>query len=61
MQILVIYDAQTKQIRRLAGPMPIPIEAHVGAGESGLVCDTTIPKSVADLQLEVNAHEGVTP
>lgn len=53
MEICVIYDAETLQIKRLAGPMPINISAHVVDGERYLIADTTEPKSVAELQLMV--------
>lgn len=54
MQILVIYGQADGKIRRLAGPMPIPIEAHVVDGEGYIIADTTTPKSVAELQVEVD-------
>lgn len=57
MEILVIYDKETLQIRRLAGPMPISIEAHVQADEGYIIADTTEPKSVAELQTMVEAAQ----
>lgn len=56
MEILVVFDAATLRVRRFVGPMPVPIAVHVGEGEGHYVCDTTKPKSPAEIQDEVIAH-----
>lgn len=57
MEILVIYSARTRRIRRMAGPLPLS-GTHVGKGEAGLVVDTTIPKHVHELQALVVQEAG---
>jgi hypothetical protein len=60
MQILVIYDADSKLIKRLVGPMPVAINAHVLDGEGYHIATTMEPdpKTVDQLQEEVNASIG---
>lgn len=57
MQICVIFNTETLQIKRLAGPMPIDVNAHIQPGEGYLIADTTEPKSVAELQALVGATQ----
>lgn len=58
MEILAIYNKETRQLRRLAGPMPINPADHVQAGEDYIVVDTTTPKHPHEIQAEICAAAG---
>lgn len=58
MEILAIYDKETRQLRRLAGPMPINPADHVHVGEDFIVVDTTTPKHPHEIQAEICAAAG---